>query len=92
MRIISTVCKQKIDKTCVSVFLLCFVILRNVYNYRKKNKISKKFAIGYKYNINDLSGGSIFTLFNEYIKDKTKEKGDNPLLTLDKLNSLLKFL
>jgi hypothetical protein len=88
-RIISNVCKQKIDKTCVSVFLLCFVILRNVYNYRKKNKISKKFAIGYKYNINDLSGCAIFTLFNDYIKDKTKEKGDNPLITLDKLNTLL---
>ena len=89
IRIISNICKKKIDKTCVSVFLLCFVILRNVYNYRKKNKISKKFAIGYKYNINDLSGSSIFTLFNEYIKDKSKEKGDNTFLTLDKLNTLL---
>ena len=89
IRIISSICKQKVDKTCVSVFLLCFVILRNVYNYRKKHKISKKFAIGYKYNVNDLSGSSIFTLFNEYIKDKTKEKGDNTFLTLDKLNALL---
>ena len=88
-RIISNSCKQKIDKTCVSVFLLCFIILRNVYNYRKKNKISKKFAIGYKYNINDLSGSSVFTLFNDYIKGKKKEKGDNTLLTLDKLNTLL---
>ena len=90
LRMISSICKKKIDKTCTTVFLLCFIILKNTYNYRKKNKISKKFTIGYKYNVNDLSGSSVFVLFNDYIKDKTKEKEkENMLITLDKLNTIL---
>ena len=91
LRSISSVCKDKIDKACISVYTLSFVILKYTYNYRKKNKISKKFSIGYKYNTNDLSGSSIFILFNEYVKEKKKEKdkGDNCYLTLDKLNTIL---
>ena len=91
LRTISPLCKQKIDKACVSVFLLCFIILKNTYTYRKKKKISKKFAVGYKIHNEDLSGCAIFTLFNEYIKDKSKEKekGEHVLMTLDKLNTLL---
>ena len=91
IREISTLCKEKVDKICVSVFTLCFAILKYTYNYRKKNKISKKFNVGYKYKIDDLSGSAVFVLFNDFIKDKTKEKekGDNILLNLDKLNILL---
>ena len=91
LRSISSISKDKIDKSCISVFTLCFVILKYTYNYRKKNKITKKFVIGYKYNINDLSGTSVFILFNEYVKDKMKEKekGDNIFITLDKLSTLL---
>ena len=91
LRAISSLCKEKIEKTCVSLFTLCFTILKNTYNYRKKNKISKKFNIGYKYNVNDLSGSAVFVLFNDYVKDKKKEKekGDNAFITLDKLNTLL---
>ena len=95
IRTLTSICKDKIDKTCVNVFTLCFIILKHTYTYRKKNKITKKFNIGYKINNLDLSGSAIFTLFNEYVKDKDKlkekdkEKGDNIFLTLDKLNSLL---
>ena len=89
LRLLSSIEKEKIDKTCVSIFSLCFVILKNVYIYNKKHKISKKLSIGHKYNNEDLSGSAIFNLFNNYIKDKSKEKSDNVLLTLDKLNTLL---
>jgi hypothetical protein len=91
LRLISSLCKEKIEKTCISLFTFCFTILKNTYAYRKKNKISKKFTVGYKYNVNDLSGSAIFVLFNDYVKDKMKEKekGDNVLMTLDKLNTLL---
>ena len=91
LKLISSLCKEKIEKTCISLFTLCFTILKNTYAYRKKNKISKKFNIGYKYNVNDLSGSAVFVLFNDYVKDKKKEKekGDNVLITLDKLNTLL---
>ena len=89
LRSLSSICKDKIDKICVNVFTLTFVILRNAYNYRKKHRISKRFSFGYKIHDNDLSSAAIFLLFNDYIKDKSKEKGDNILITLDKLNSLL---
>ena len=91
LRSISNCGIQKIDKTIVSVFSLCFAILKNTYDYRKKHRISKKFCIGYKYNVNDLSGSAVFVLFNEYIKDKSKEKekGDHVLINIDKLNSFL---
>ena len=91
LRSLSSIAKQKIDKLCVSIYTLCFSILKNTYSYRKKHKISKKFCLGYKYNVNDLSGCAIFVLFNDYIKDKTKEKekGDHVLINLDKLNTLL---
>ena len=79
-------CKKKIENTCISVFLLCFIILKNTYAYRKKKKITKAFTIGYKFSAEDLSGSSVFVLFNEYIKDKKK---DNILLNLDTLNSIL---
>ena len=95
IRSLCSICKAKIDKTCINVLTLCFVILRNTLTYRKKNKIIKKFNVGYKINNADLSGCAIFNLFNEYVKDKDKEKskekekGDNIFITLDKLNTLL---
>jgi hypothetical protein len=83
-------CKKKIENTCRSAFLLCFIILKNTYEYRKKKKITKRFSLGYKFNVDDLSGSSVFVLFNDYIKDKKKEKEkDNNLINLDSLNSLL---
>ena len=84
----SSIYKEKIDKMCVSIFTLTFVILRYIINYRKKNKITKKFSIGYKYHVDDLSGSAIFTLFNDYMKDLSKKK-DESLITLEKINDLL---
>ena len=91
LRTLSSHSKQKVDKTIVSVYTLCFSILKNTFDYRKKHKISKKFCIGYKYNVNDLSGSAVFVLFNDYIKDKSKEKekGDHVLMNIDKVNSSL---
>ena len=91
LRSISSICNNKIDKICVSVFTLSFVILRNAYEFRKKHRISARFSFGNKAHDNDLSSSAIVMLFNDYIKDKSKEKekGDNILITLDKLNSLL---
>ena len=72
LRIISTICKEKINKIATKIFLFCFIILNYNYNFRLKNKISKKFIFGYKYNISDLSGTAIFILFDEYIKKEEK--------------------
>ena len=84
----SLIFKEKIDKICINVFSLTFIILRYAIKYRKKHKISKKFSVGYKYHIDDLSGSAIFTLFNDYIKDLSKKK-DEVLMSLDKLDLLL---
>ena len=80
--------KQKIDKYCVNIFSLCFVILRKVYSFNKRHSLSLKLSI-HKNNFEDLSHTAIFSLFNDYIKDKSKEKGDSILITLDLLNKLL---
>ena len=94
MKDIISINRDKYDKTLVSIFTLCCVILRYNYDYRKKNKINKKFNIGYKYNINDLSGSSVFILFDN-VKNKKKEneknneKDDNTFLNFDKINVLL---
>ena len=70
LRVISTICLEKINKICNTIFLFCFLILKYTYNFRKKYKTSnsKKFAFGYKYKSSDLSGTAIFILFDEYIK------------------------
>ena len=92
----ATIARKEIDKTCVNIFTLCFVILSYVYNNKKKTRLTKKFTITYKYtekvNPNDLSNAPIYVLFNDYIKDKSKEveRGENNnLITLEQLNTLL---
>ena len=80
LRVISTICLDKINKICNNIFLFCFLILKYTYNFRKKNK----FAFGNKYKSSDLSGTAIFILFDQYIK-----KGENNLLTLEKINELI---
>ena len=79
LRMIATICKEKIDKICCNIFLLCLIILKYNFNFRKKNKISddKKFNTSYKYNINDLSGTALFILFHDYV--------DKNVINLDKI-------
>ena len=86
LRVISTICLDKINKISSNIFLFCFIILKYNYDFRKKYKTSnsKKFAFGYKYKSSDLSGSAIFILFNEYIKD-----GENILLTSEKIEDLI---
>ena len=84
LRIMTTICHGKINQLCTNIFLFCFIIIKYIYEYRKKNKITKKFKIGYKYHKSDLSGSAIFILFDEYLKNE-----GNNLLDLEKLEELI---
>ena len=58
LRIISTICQEKINKICINTFLFCFIFMRYYNNNYKKDK-------------NDyLKQNAIFILFNDYINSK----------------------
>ena len=78
----NSICKEKIEKSLDSLLLLCFKLVKYQYNYKLKH--SKIFAFASKPARNDLQDCAINRLFYDYVKDKT----GNPLMSLNKLESL----
>ena len=77
-----SICKQKVEKSLDSLLLLCFKLVKYQFNYKLRH--NKLFAFASKPARNDLQDCAVNRLFNDFIKDKT----GNPLMSLNKLESL----
>ena len=56
LRIITTICSDKIDKICSEIFLICFTLIK--YYYKNKKKIKN----------NSAKKSAVFILFFDYLK------------------------
>ncbi len=79
----SQIGKSKIMKSIISLFLLCFKLIKWNYNYHSKHSGVIKKIISRK-GTNDIVGSSIIRLFSEYCPDAN----GNILLTQNKIDSL----
>ena len=79
----SQIGKSKIMKSIISLFLLCFKLIKWNYNYHSKHSGVIKKIISRK-GTNDIVGSSIIRLFSEYCPDSN----GNILLTQNKIDSL----
>ena len=67
----SSKCKPKIEKSLISILLLCSLIVGYQYNYINKHKGLKSIKIPGKPSRNDLLQCSVFIIFSEIIKNKS---------------------
>ena len=77
----TSICKEKIEKSLNSLFLLCFKLIKCQLKYDNKHNTLIKFI---KQGTNDLGNSAIIQLFNEYAKDKS----GNPFMSLNGLESI----
>jgi len=80
----TNMCKEKVEKTLMSILSFCFLIVNYQYDYIFKHKGLKSIKLTGKPSRNDLISCAIFVLFADLIKDQTGQ----PLLTQKKLESL----
>ena len=77
-----TMCKEKIEKSIKSIFILCFTIIK--YQLSNAMKSKKKLAFFQKVN-DDLSTSALCILFNEYYKDKLT---NTPFINLNNIENI----
>ena len=81
---VNDICKEKVDKTITSIYILCFVIVSYQHNKHKRHKAKKMImGIAGKYPRNDLSQCAVFLLFNDILKNQ-----NNPIITEQKIELL----